>query len=115
MIDRRVSVDAESGEFMTYEINITPSALAELKEVEAYYRRQITDAIDSQLQHEPTVETRKRKLLVGVEPDFESVSPIWQLRVGDFRVFYDVDESENTVVVRAVREKPPHLQTEEIV
>ena len=100
---------------MAYEINITPSALDELKEIDVHYRRQITDAIDSQLRHEPTVDTRKRKLLVGIDPDFENIPPIWQLRVGDFRVFYDVDESENTVAVRAVREKPPHLQTEEIV
>ena len=100
---------------MAYEISITPSALGELKEIEAYYRRQITEAIDARLRHEPTVETRKRKLLAGIEPDFENVPPIWQLRVGDFRVFYDVDESGNTVIVRAVREKPPHLQTEEIV
>jgi len=43
------------------------------------------------------------------------VVPIWELRVGEFRVFYDVDEEAQTVFVRAVRHKPPHKTTEEIL
>ena len=31
--------------------------------------------------------------------------PVWQLRVGDLRVFYDVDAERREVVVRAVRRK----------
>ncbi len=30
-------------------------------------------------------------------------------------IFYDVDEANAVVVVRAVRRKPPHTTTEEIV
>jgi len=37
------------------------------------------------------------------------------LRVGPFRVFYDVQEAERRVYVRAIRHKPAHRQTEEIL
>jgi mRNA-degrading endonuclease RelE of RelBE toxin-antitoxin system len=43
------------------------------------------------------------------------VQPVWELRVGEYRVFYDVDEVGGQVVVRAVRRKPPHKTTEEIL
>jgi mRNA-degrading endonuclease RelE of RelBE toxin-antitoxin system len=43
------------------------------------------------------------------------VPPVWELRLDEDRVFYDVDETEKTVKVRAVRHKPPHKTTEEIV
>ena len=45
----------------------------------------------------------------------EAIPPIWQLRVGAFRVFYDVNEEERRVYVRAIRRKPAHLKTEEIL
>jgi mRNA-degrading endonuclease RelE of RelBE toxin-antitoxin system len=38
----------------------------------------------------------------------------WQLRVGDFRVFYDVDVEQKAVIVRAVRRKGTRT-TEEIL
>ena len=44
-------------------------------------------------------------------PPLELCPPIWQLRIGDHRVFYDVDEGERRVFVRAVRRKPPHRTT----
>ncbi len=45
----------------------------------------------------------------------DAVPPIWELRVGDWRVFYDVEEKAGKVFVRAVRHKPPHKTTEEIL
>ena len=62
----------------------------------------------------PTVATRNRKRLEVASPSFEHVPPIWELRVGEYRVFYDVDESARTVYVRAVRLKEPHQTTEDI-
>ena len=41
--------------------------------------------------------------------------PVWELRVGEYRVFYDVDDTEHVVTVRAIRHKPPHATTEEIL
>jgi mRNA-degrading endonuclease RelE of RelBE toxin-antitoxin system len=99
---------------MPFAIQIVPSALAELKAIPVFYRRQITEAIDEQLPHQPTTPTRNRKLLQGLQPSFECEPPIWELRVGSYRVFYDVDEDSQTVYVRAVRDKPPQAKTEEI-
>ena len=48
-------------------------------------------------------------------PPFEAVPPVWQLRIGDHRVFSDVDSVHKKVFVRAVRRKPPHLTTEQIL
>jgi hypothetical protein len=61
------------------------------------------------------VEARHRKMLVGLVPPFDATPPIWQLSVGEFRVFYDVDPGERRVYVRAVRRKPPHKTTKEIL
>ena len=38
-----------------------------------------------------------------------------ELRVGEYRVFYDVDDTERLVTVRTIRRKPPHATTEEIL
>jgi mRNA-degrading endonuclease RelE of RelBE toxin-antitoxin system len=54
-------------------------------------------------------------MLVGLSPPWEYVPPIWELRVGEHRVFYDVDEEAMVVIVRAIRHKPPHKTTEEIL
>jgi mRNA-degrading endonuclease RelE of RelBE toxin-antitoxin system len=98
-----------------FSLAIVPSALAELKAIKVFYRRAIVRAIEEQLQHQPTVATKNRKLLAGAQPSFECELPIWELRVGDFRVFYDVDEQAQVVYVRAVREKPPHAETEDVL
>lgn len=100
---------------MPFEVQIVPSAREELKAIKVFYRRQIANAIDQQLVHEPTNETAHRKQLVNVEPSFEHEPPLWELRVGEFRVFYDVSESDSVVIVRAIREKPPHATTEEVL
>lgn len=98
-----------------YDVVVAPSAEEELAALRAYDRVAILEAIRDQLVHAPTTATHQRKLLVGVRPRFEAVPPIWQLRVGDHRVFYDVDEASRVVHVRAVRRKPPHKATEEIL
>ena len=45
----------------------------------------------------------------------EHMDPVWELRIGEYRVFYDVDEQASLVMVRAIRHKPPHKTTEEIL
>lgn len=54
---------------------------------------------ERQLIHEPTKETRNRKPL---RPNDLSQ---WELRVGDFRVFYDVDVEKEETLIKAVGEK----------
>jgi mRNA-degrading endonuclease RelE of RelBE toxin-antitoxin system len=78
-------------------------------------RRRILDNIDEQLQHEPAVQTRNKKMVPGLVPPWIHIPPVWELRVGEFRVFYDVDKVHAVVYVRAIRRKPPHKTTEEIL
>ena len=100
---------------MAYKLELTPSAASELRAIRAFDRRRITAAMEAQLLHQPTVETRSRKCLVGVVPTFEYIPPVWELRVHDYRIFYDVDSEANTVFVRAVRRKAPDQTTEDII
>jgi mRNA-degrading endonuclease RelE of RelBE toxin-antitoxin system len=87
----------------------------DLRRIQADHRSMILENIEKMLPHEPTVETRNRKQLVNLVPPFEAVPPVWELRIRDYRVFYDVSEQERIVYVRAVRRKPAHRSTGEIL
>jgi mRNA-degrading endonuclease RelE of RelBE toxin-antitoxin system len=76
-----------------------------LVDLRPFERNRILDEIESQLRSTPTVVTARRKVLVGATPSFEHVQPVWQLRVDDFRVIYDVDKRDHVVIVRAVLRK----------
>lgn len=98
-----------------YEIRYSPSVADDLKALKVYLRRRILDAVHEQLSCAPVTRTRRRKILYGLVPPFEADPPVWQLRLGEYRIFYDVDEIERIVYVRAVRRKPPHRTTEDIL
>jgi mRNA-degrading endonuclease RelE of RelBE toxin-antitoxin system len=97
-----------------YTIGIRPPAKAELDRFRVTDQRRITDAIRSNLSYDPTVPSRNRKPLPDLRPGFEHQGEVWELRVGEYRAFYDVSEADRAVRVRAVRYKPPHKTTEEI-
>jgi mRNA-degrading endonuclease RelE of RelBE toxin-antitoxin system len=97
-----------------FEIRLGEVAVSEIAGLRAVERRRLLDAIDSQLTYEPAQTSRRKKMLSGLIPPWEQVRPVWQLRVGDLRVFYDVDESTRVVIVRAVRRKEIK-RTEEIL
>ena len=99
----------------TFEIQVVDLAAEELKEIRAFERRRIVDEIESQLANQPTQVTKNRKRLDPAVADFEHVPPIWELRVGEFRVFYDIDESAQIVFVRAVRRKRQDQTTEDVI
>jgi len=96
-------------------ISYAQSVAEDLAAIRAFECRRLLDQIERQLAHEPTRETRNRKILRGLTPPWEHVEPVWELRIDQYRVFYDVDEAAREVMVRAVRHKPPHSTTEEIV
>ena len=98
-----------------YKITYSDGVAEDLKLIRARERSRILDQIEEQLSHEPTRETRNRKKLIGLVPPWLHVPPVWELRVGEHRVFYDIDEKDASVVVRAIRHKPPHRTTEEIL
>ena len=100
---------------MLYQIEVSDLAEAELRAIRVFDRRRIVDAIREQLQHVPGTATRNRKCLKSVIPRFEHVAPIWELRGGEFRVFYDVADVNQTVYVRAVRRKGQGQVTENIL
>ncbi len=75
----------------------------------------ILDQIEEQLTVQPTQKTRNKKLLPGLKPPWDQELPVWELRAGEYRVFYDVDDADRVVTVRAIRRKPPHATTEEIL
>jgi mRNA-degrading endonuclease RelE of RelBE toxin-antitoxin system len=103
------------GKTMPFTIELSRSAAKSLNAIRVFERRTITDSIDRQLVFEPDVETRNRKCLVDAIPPFEHVPPLWELRVGEFRVYYDVNVTESVVSIRAVRRKPPHKTTDQVL
>lgn len=100
---------------MAFTIDFGRTAMSELKDLRVFDQRRIVEAIERQLPHEPTVQSRNRKQLEGISPTFDHVPPVWELRVGEFRVFYDVDEQVRVVHIRAVRQKAPEQTTGEII
>ena len=88
---------------MTYRIVYSPECEDHLHTLTARDRVIVMDAVDEQLAHQPNVETRHRKLL---RPN--PLAP-WELRVGNLRVFYDIeDDPEPVVHVRAVGVQDPN-------
>jgi len=83
----------------TFEVKFTSSALADIAPLKKRERKAILDGIDKQLVYEPHVETRNRKRL---RPNRTSE---WEVRIGKYRVFYDVRQSERIVEVKVIGEK----------
>ena len=84
---------------MSFDVRILPDTLEHLKSFSAYYQRIILREIEEQLTHTPTEETSHKTQMLPNE------LARWELRVGDYRVFYDVIESESRVPVVAIGRK----------
>jgi len=88
---------------MPYRIEFSPDAEDHLRTLSARQQRIVMDTVDEQLAHQPTTETRNRK---PMRPN--PLAP-WELRIGDLRVYYDVEERPQPVVlIRAVGIKERH-------
>ena len=98
-----------------YEIRFAAGVVGDLKKLRGGERRRILDDVQRELSNEPSKPTKHIKQLRKLVPPFEAIPPIWQLRTGDYRVFFDVDEADRRVYVRAVRRKPHHRTTEDIL
>ena len=98
-----------------YEIRFARDVEKDLQRLSAFHRTRLIHPIETQLTDTPMVHTRNRKPLVNLIPPWTAELPIWELRVGAYRVFYDVAEEERRVYVRAVRKKPAGMATEEIL
>ncbi len=79
-----------------YQIEFTTEAFEDLKTFRKFDRKKIVADIESQLAYEPMVETRNRKRL---RPNKVAE---WEIRLGRFRVFYDVDDEVEMVKIEAI-------------
>jgi mRNA-degrading endonuclease RelE of RelBE toxin-antitoxin system len=84
---------------MPFAVDFTPQALEHLKALRKRDQQILIDAIAVQLVDQPNRPTRNRKRL-----EENTLAP-WELRVRQFRVFYDVDEDGERVVILAVGKK----------
>lgn len=82
---------------MPYQIEYSPSTENHLRALSARQQAIVLDKVDEQLIHEPTAQTRNRK------PIRPNALATWELRIGDLRVYYDVEDDPRPVVhVQAV-------------
>jgi mRNA-degrading endonuclease RelE of RelBE toxin-antitoxin system len=81
---------------VAYRIKFAEQADEQIGNLTAHRRARLLDAIETQLLHEPAVETRNRKAMQAHKKPF--IAP-WELRVDDMRVYYDVQEDPEPVVV----------------
>ncbi len=84
---------------MPFRIAYMPVAVGHLRHLTADERSRVLDGVDEQLLHQPDVRTRNRK------PMGANALAEWELRIGDLRVFYDVERQPDTVVILAVGTK----------
>jgi len=81
---------------MRFVLEFTESALNDLRFFRKYEQNIITEQIQLQLIREPGKETRNRK---PMEPN---ALADWELRIGNYRVFYDIDDAAGTVKIKAI-------------
>jgi mRNA-degrading endonuclease RelE of RelBE toxin-antitoxin system len=83
-----------------YRIAYAEAAVGHLRRLSARQRATVLDVVELQLTHQPAVPSRNRKRLR------ENTLAPWELRIGDIRVYFDVDETPEAVVtVRAIGAK----------
>ena len=78
---------------MRFQVILTASADEDPKHYRAFEQRAIVDAIKVHLRTDANVETKRRKRLAG-----HPVAP-WELRVGHYRAFYELEEEAGVKVV----------------
>src|SRR5215510_7365683 len=82
-----------------YKIGFTASALEDLAWFRKSEQNEIRDGIYGHLEYEPTRETRNcKKLRLNDTAE-------WELRLGKFRIFYDVNVTVRIVAIQAIAEK----------
>ena len=77
-----------------WEVRYKRSVAAEVRRLDASFRRRIRKAIEERLAADP----RRGKRLRGLR-ERETGRPLWSLRVGDYRVIYAFSDSELWVLV----------------
>jgi mRNA-degrading endonuclease RelE of RelBE toxin-antitoxin system len=81
---------------MKFTLEITEEAIEDLDYFDKAVQATVLNAIEQQLINQPLQETRNRKPL---RPNSRFQ---WELRVGSYRIFYNVDEETSMVSVISV-------------
>lgn len=86
---------------MKFDIGFTETAVNHLRAYRKFEQQIILGGIEENLQYEPITETRNRKHLGNNE------WADWELRIGKYRVFYDVivQEDRPSVKIKAIGHK----------
>jgi len=82
-----------------FETRFVDSALEDLAFLQKFEQRYLVSMIERHLSSEPATPTRNRK------PLRPNVLANWELRLGPFRVFYEVDPQVMIVWIKAIGRK----------
>jgi mRNA-degrading endonuclease RelE of RelBE toxin-antitoxin system len=85
---------------MAYGVDFTVEALLDLDSLSRREEALIRASIPAYLVQEPTVRYRKRKAM-----DANPLGARWELRLGELRVYYDIDQAAQTVRILRVGRK----------
>jgi mRNA interferase RelE/StbE len=78
---------------MRFEIRVAQRAERQLLALTAYHRATIRTALETHLRHEPAKLSKSRiKRMRGL------MRPQYRLRVGEFRIFYDIVDQEIQII-----------------
>lgn len=83
----------------SFQILLTDGAGADLAWFEPFGRRRIFDGMEVHLRFEPTAGSRR------IKPMHPNPVAAWELRLGDYRILYDVDDDPPVVTVQVIGEK----------
>jgi len=82
---------------MAFRIELIDAAKADLQRLRAVDRAKVLDRIETHLKHQPTMQSRSR--IKQLRPE---TYPPYRLRADDIRVYYDVDEARQLVVILGI-------------
>ncbi|MGM0510886.1 MAG: type II toxin-antitoxin system RelE family toxin [Thermoplasmatota archaeon] len=85
---------------MSYQILIEEKAVTEIKSLNKKTRERIKKKIREILADDP-LPGGKGDIKKIIDSDFDH----WRLRVGDYRVFYDIDSNDKIVYIISVRHR----------
>ncbi len=86
-----------------YKLAYKPDAIDQLNRLRTFDKRRIVEQIQF-LKADPLPDGDDKKKL-RPDSDLPPDAPSHELRVGEFRVFYDLDEEEEVVTITHVRKK----------
>ena len=85
--------DDKTNHSMKFHIEIKPGAEQDLEYYSPYVQRVIVKTILAQLKIDADIQTKRRKQL---RPN--PIAP-WELRIGDYRVFYEIEKKQNVNIL----------------